>query len=304
MRARAGGVVAVGVLLGSAACVEPLDQGTRRMDAPRVLAVVATPAAAAPGAAVMYAAVVAAPAGPIATPAITWAHCTAPKPPTEDNVVTPPCVDDPFEWTPLGSGATVTAVMPADACRRFGPDTPPGGFRPRDPDASGGYYQPVRAELADAPVAFGLHRIACALGDAPPAVVRDYRARYRANQHPTIATLTVRRGGVELAPPTVAVGEHVDLVVTWPADAAEAYVAYDRRAVTIVDRREGLRVGWFTTAGALAADATGVAADDSATSTTGGRTAPNAAGLAPAWAVLHDDRGGVAVATLAIDVTP
>src|SRR5207253_227540 len=125
---------------------------------------------------------------------------------TEDNVVQPACIDNPDWSDPLGDGATVTATMPAAACATYGPDTPPGGFRPRDPDPSGGYYQPVRAALADAPLAFGLPRLA----------------------------------------------------------------------------------------GALAADATG--AGEVAW------TAPPTTGPVHAWAVLHDDRGGVATATLTLDV--
>lgn len=287
-----------------AGCVDALDQQTSRIDAPRILAVIPSPAEAAPGAAVEYAAVVATPEGPLTAPSLAWAHCLAPKPPTEDNVVAPACVDDPYELVPLGAGPTVTATMPADACARYGPDTPPGGYRPRDPDGSGGYYQPVRAALADAPIAFGLHRIACNLGDAPPAVVRDYRERYRANVHPTIASFALTRGGTVVDPARTAPGELLTLTVTWPAEAAEPYVSYDRGVVAIVDRRESLRVGWFATAGALAADATGIGASDLATSTAVTWTAPAAPGPAHLWAVLHDERGGVAVAAITVDVAP
>jgi hypothetical protein len=295
---------------GVPACVDSLDQQTSRIDGPRILAVIPTPAEAAPRATIDYTAVVATPDGPLAAAPLTWAHCVAPKPPTEDNVVAPPCLDDPFELIPLGTGLAVTATMPEDACARFGPDTPPGGFRPRDPDASGGYYQPVRTELPDtaAPIAFGLHRIACNLGDAPPAIVREYRDRYLANEHPTIAAFTVSRGGVPLDPArdAVAPGEALVLAVEWPAGAAEPYVSYDRRAVAIVERRESLRVGWFATAGALAADATGVADTDPATTTSVTWFAPEqgSATAAHLWAVLHDDRGGVAVGYLTIAVGP
>ena len=280
-----------------AACDPALPQQVSTIDAPRVIAVVATPAEAAPGAAVAYAAVVASPDGTAAAPAIAWAYCTDPKPPTEDNAVAVGCVAEPAALVPLGVGATAAATLPADACRSFGPDTPATGARPRDPDASGGYYQPVRAELAGAPLTFGLHRLACNLGDAPPSVVREYRDRYRANQHPTLATVALADGASAVAP-----GATVGLTATWPAATAEAYVVYDRVAVAIVARREALRVGWFATAGALAADATGVAADDPATATTVAWTAPTTPGVVHLWAVLHDDRGGVATATLDVTV--
>lgn len=293
---RRAATIALTGLAALAACDAALPQQVSTIDAPRVIAVVADPAEAAPGAAVTYAAVVASPDGTVAAPSIAWAYCTDPKPPTEDNVVAVGCVAEPAALIPIGDGATAATMLPVDACRRFGPDTPETGARPRDPDASGGYYQPVRVALDGAPLTFGLHRLACNLGDAPPAVVRDYRDRYRANQHPTLTTFALADGATE-----VAAGATVALTATWPAAAAEAYVSYDRVAVAIVARREALRVGWFATAGALAADATGVAADDPATATSVAWTAPTAPGVVHLWAVLHDDRGGVA--TAALDVT-
>ena len=281
---------------GLTGCVDELDQQVSRIDRPRVLAVIPTPAEAAPREAVTYAAVVAAPDGPVATPAIAWAYCTAPKPPTEDNVVPPGCVDDPAALVSLGDAPAMaaSATLPAEACATYGPDTPPGGFRPRDPDPSGGYYQPVRAGLDGAPLAFGLHRLACNLGDAPPAIVREYRERYVRNQHPVLTSLGVARAGAPADPAAIAAGEPLTLVATWPADATEPYVVYDRARAVLEDRVEVLRVGWFVTGGALAADATG-----------GGEvawTAPSTPGRVHAWAVLHDDRGGIAAASLAIDV--
>ncbi len=272
------------------ACVDPLDQQVSRIDGPRVLAVVAEPAEAAPRDVVSYAAVVASPDGPVTAPALAWAHCTAPKPPTEDNVVPPPCVDDPAALAPLGDGPTVTATMPAAACATYGPDTPLGGFRPRDPDPTGGYYQPVRVGLDGAPITFGLHRIACNLGDAPPAIVREYRERYRRNQHPTLSSLAVVRDGRAADPATIVAGETVTLVAAWPDGAAEPYVRYDRADAVLVDRVEVLRVSWFATAGGVAADATGTGEV--------AWTAPSTPGPVQLWAVLHDDRGGVATATL------
>lgn len=281
------------VALLAAACDPELPQQTSRIDAPRVLAVIATPAEAAPGAAVDYTAVVAAPDGAVAAPALAWSYCTAPKPPTEDNIVPAACVDDPAALVAIAA----TATLPTAACRTYGPDLGTTGARPRDPDPSGGYYQPVRVDLAGAPLTFGLHRLACNLADAPPAIVRDFRLRYRANLHPTLASLALADGATTVAP-----GATATLVATWPADAAEPYVIYDRAVVAVVDRREALRVGWFATDGALAADATGVAADDPATATTVTWTAPSMPGLVHLWAVLHDDRGGVATATIAVDV--
>lgn len=278
-------------IVALAACIDELPQQTSRIDAPRVIAVVADPAEAPPGAAVTYAAIVAAPDGP-RTDAVAWSYCTAPKPPTEDNIVPPACLDNPDWLVPLGAGASVTATIPADACRLYGPDTPPGGFRPRDPDPSGGYYQPVRAAYDGAPLAFGLHRLACNLADAPPAIVREFRERYPRNTHPSLASFRVLRDGAPIDPAALTAGEPLTLEATWPAAAVEPYVVYDRARVAVVPATETLRVGWFATAGALAADATG-----GTTAATVAWTAPTTAGPVHLWAVLHDERGGVATAT-------
>lgn len=295
MTARAA-IACASIALG--ACIDELPQQTSRIDAPRVLAIVAEPAEAAPGAAVGYAAIIATPDGPREA-AVAWSYCTAPKPPTEDNIVAAACIGDPAALAPLGDSATVAATLPADACRTHGPDTPPGGFRPRDPDPSGGYYQPVRAAQDGAPLAFGLHRLACDLADAPPAIVREYRERYAANTHPTLASFRVLRAGAPIDPATVAPGEALTLDATWPAAAAEPYVRYDRARVAIVPAIETLRVGWFATGGTLAADATGALTP---TSTAVTWIAPTTAGDVHLWAVLHDDRGGVAVAALTATV--
>ncbi|HEX2691338.1 MAG TPA: hypothetical protein VHN14_32215 [Kofleriaceae bacterium] len=94
----------------------------------------------------------------------------------------------------------------------FGPETPPGNFRPRDADATGGYYQPVRVDV-DGLLALGLSRITCKLATAPSAVAHEYDVSYVANQNPT------------LYPPvltSVAPSADVMLTASWSADSAEA----------------------------------------------------------------------------------
>lgn len=286
--------VVLGALTG---CATELPQQVSVIDAPRILAVIPEPAEAAPGTAVSYRVVAGGPEGPLSAPAVSWAYCTAPKPPTEDNVVPTACVDQASALVALGAGAMVAAILPSEACRIYGPDVPSTGARPRDPDASGGYYQPVRAELAAAPLTFGLHRLRCGLADAPPALAAEFRVRYRANLHPPTLALIVGDGGGVVAP-----GAVVEVRASWPAEAAERYVVYDRVGAAIVERREALRVAWFVTGGALAADATGVGAEDPATATAITWTAPSAPGPIHLWAVLTDARGGVATATVAVEV--
>jgi hypothetical protein len=272
-----------------AACDEPLDQRLAIIDQPRVLAVIAEPAEAKPGAMVTYAAVIASPDGPVADPP-SWAFCTAPKPPTEDNAVSTGCLDD-GALVVLGSAATVTGTLPADGCIRFGPDVPPGGFRPRDADASGGYYQPVRV-VADELLAFGLSRITCKLPTAPGEVAHAYDLGYVANANPMLEPIVLDRVPAE---------SDVTLDAAWPPTAAETYLYYDPRSQTLIERREAMRVSWFTTGGTITVDASAVGDDDDATSVSTTWHTP-AAGTAWIWFVLRDSRGGIAVQVRQITV--
>ena len=272
-----------------AACDDALDQRLAIIDAPRVLAVISTPAEARPGAQVSYEAIVASPDGPLAAPP-AWAFCTAPKPPTEDNVASVDCVDG-TGVIELGTAAVATGELPADGCLRFGPDTPPGGFRPRSPDATGGYYQPVRV-VADELLAIGLTRITCKLPTAPAEVARDYDLRYVANQAPVLEPLALA---------DVPADSDVTLTASWPASGVETYLYFDPTSQTLVERREGMRVSWFATGGTLAVDASAVDEDDAATSVSTTWRTP-AAGPAWVWIVLRDSRGGVAARAVPVTV--
>jgi len=277
------------LLLLLTACDSALDQRLAIIDEPRVLAVIAEPAEAKPRAMVTYTIVSASPDGALTTPP-TWAYCTSPKPPTEDNAVPVPCVAGEAV-VELGTGPQVTGTLPADGCLNYGPDTPPGGFRPRDADASGGYYQPVRAEL-EGLLAFGLSRITCKLPTAPAEAARQYDLEYLANANPILDP-------IELA--IVPADTDVILTATWPASSAETYLVFDTSAQQLIDRRESLRVSWFATGGALAVDATLVDENDPATTASTTWHTP-AAGPAFVWFVVRDSRGGIAARELAITV--
>jgi hypothetical protein len=90
-RLHALAVCALAAFAGFGGCNDALDQRLAIIDQPRVLAVIAEPAEAHPGDMVSYRAVVASPDGPVSDPP-AWAYCTAPKPPTEDNVVSADCL--------------------------------------------------------------------------------------------------------------------------------------------------------------------------------------------------------------------
>ncbi|HEX7837350.1 MAG TPA: hypothetical protein VF469_07805 [Kofleriaceae bacterium] len=278
--------------LSCSACDAALDQRLAIIDRTRVLAVIAEPAEARPGAPVTYTAVVAAPDGPV-TAGPAWAFCVAPKPPSEDNAVSDACLTPAAHLVALGTQPAVTAALPAEGCLDFGPETPPGNFRPRDADASGGFYQPIRADVAGE-VAFGLSRITCKLATAPGPVAHDYDLRYVANANPTLDPLALPR-----VPPDT----DVSLTASWPASAAETYLYYDPRSQTLVTRREAMRLSWFATGGRLTVDASAVGETDPATTVSTTWHTP-AAGPATLWLVLRDSRGGIASQTVAIDVAP
>ncbi len=276
------------LLMLLAGCEDALDQRLALVTQPRVLAVVSEPAEAKPGAMVTLSALVASPGGPLAEPP-AWAICIAPKPPTEDDAVAPGCLAD--QVTPLGTSATVTATIPADACTLFGPDVPPGGYRPRDPDPTGGFYQPVRAETPDAGIAFGFPRITCGLASAPGDVAHDYQTMYQANANPVLHPIALAQA---------AANSDVTLTATW--DEPESYLYYEPSSQSLVVRREGMRVSWFATAGTLPVDATAVAEDDPATSASTTWHTPAAPGPVWLWVVLRDSRGGIATQTIALTV--
>jgi len=284
-------------------CDDPLDQRLGLVDAPRVLAVIAQPAEAKPSAMIAYEAVIASPDGPLAI-APSWGYCTSPKPPTEDNAASTDCVGGDA-LIDLGTATTVMGALPAEGCIRFGPDVPPGGFRPRDPDASGGYYQPVRVASDDL-LAIGLSRIICNLPTAPFDAAARYRAEYVANANPVLDAIALEPSTPDpsapdpLAPARVPGSSNITLTATWPEASAEPYLYFDTEAQVLVDRREAMRVSWFATSGTLAEDASAVGETDAAVSaSTTWRT--QATGDAWIWIVLRDSRGGVA--TRAIHVT-
>ncbi len=208
---------------------------------------------------------------------------------------------------PLDEGATASALLPSDACQLFGselepqsPDRPPS--RPRDPDFTGGYYQPVIVGL-DGALSVGLQRLRCNLVGASLEDAQAFRARYVANRHPRVARLRVLQGGVERADPVIAAGSRSELVVEWASEDAEVYPVFDVVAQRLIDRREQLRVSWFASSGHLAEARTGP--DDlDALSARNEWIAPATSGPVHLWIVLRDERGGVDWRELDLVVAP
>jgi len=284
----------------AAACKPDLDERESRIDAPRIVAIVGEPPEAKPNAPVTYTAVVASPAGPVEGAPIAWALCATPKLLTENGTVSPECVRDGVRPVadPPPVGPVVTATTLADACALFGPDAPPGDFRPRDPDATGGYYQPLRASWGSR-TAFVRERISCNLANASADVTLEFNHRYVANRNPRLGPLSARVAGEPRALDRLPAGRDVELTVTWPAEDAESYVALDPATQSIAPRREAMRVSWYATAGSFESDRTGRtdAELDTFTNNVWSNGPAPASGPVHVWLVLRDSRGGSTYAT-------
>lgn len=218
---------------------------------------------------------------------------------------------------------------PSPAAPMPGEPTP----RPADPDSSGGYFQPVRARIgATDNYAVGLTRVSCGVASATVEQSLDYAKRYRPNENPELAEVVLDPDGSaqvlssdpELAP-TVSVGSTITLRASWadcPVTAScgdgicgaeedrincevdcltprgctgsEPYVNLDPLARAIVDRRESMRVSWFSTGGAFSAEVSGRSQEDAATPSSDNQwVVPDTPGSIPLWVIVRDDRGGV-----------
>lgn len=297
LRTRVTSLVAALVL---AACIPELGPRESLVDRPMVLAVRAEPPESKPGAAVTYEALVATPGGTLATIAGDWAFCATPKLLTENGAVSPACLADGI----VAIGETigpVQAVTPSNACFVFGPETSSADLRPRDPDTTGGFYQPIRVTVRTGDgasrVAFGFERLSCNLANAPADVVRDFAARYVANENPSLLPLEADLGGGVVGLDAIPRGAAVTLRASWPAEAAESYALFDPATQTVLTRRESLRASWFASAGSFDEDRTGRRGDEPETFTTNIWHAPDQPSITHLWVVLRDERGGTAFAS-------
>jgi hypothetical protein len=302
---------------GALGCEPTFDDRNSEVLERRVLAIRATPAQVKPSASVKLSALVVEPSGTLKKFALDWAFCKAPKPVAETNDVSALCLEYSGEQLDeLGRRATVTGTMPEDACRLFGPDVPPSmadepAGRPTDPDSTGSYFQPLRVLANSEPkpiVALGQVGLICGLPALTGEQLFEYQKRVRVNEHPAISSLLIDGDASqplsvddgETTPVSVKAGEQIKLRLTWPecsADAAcagaETYVYYDPLARRLVDRREAMRVSWFSGVGSFEDDHTGRREDETDSFSDGSWTAPAAPGLAHLWVVLRDSRGGV-----------
>ena len=304
MRCEAG--IRLAALVSFAWCVScrpTLDDRLWLVPRPQIIGLKAAPPEARPGMAVTFEVVALDPAGPADTSPTTWAFCSVPKPPAEANVVAPACLTPA---TPDATGNPVALMIPTDACALFGPDPPqpsPGAppTRPRDPDATGGYYQPLTIALAGS-LAVGLERVTCDLPAASLSVARQFLATYRPNQNPTIAGLQFLVEGTDVDPGAIPAGADVTLELSWSGGSAETFALFDQRSASVVEAQEDLTTSWYVTGGTLDRAATATS-DPAVLSATAIWTAPRASGTVQLAVLLRDSRGGMDVAEATLGVT-
>ncbi len=295
MRSRRQACVAYALLL-LPSCLAGDEPTPALVVEPQIIAVLSDPPEVEPGALARYQAIVAMPDGAPA-PSLTWSYCVTPRALTDNAAVAQTCARVP-ELPLAGANLLVEGAVPADACARFGPAVR-AGERPVDPDPTGGYYQPVRAQLATGQIAILRHRIRCPLANAPIAVAQDFAQRYRSNAAPVLATFAIDSAGVPIDSTSVPAGAKLSLRASLTADSAELYLAYDMEHARLVELSERLEVDWFVTAGSLSARTSSVEALSSHVRW----RAPAQAGPVRLWLVVRDDRGGIAAQTFELTIS-
>jgi len=270
----------------------------------RIIGVRADPAEAAPGDLVQYSGLVASPTGTMQADDLSWTLCNLRKPVAENTPVSQACLTSDLPQS--GQGAAVPIRTPSSACVNFGPLAPSSSketLRPSEPDATGGYYQPMRLDLGTDQAIFR-ERLHCDLAGASLAMSQEFRARTTVNQNPTLVSLSVLVGDTPVSLDSLPASQPIRLVATWSPDSPEIYPVFSSASQTIVDRREALWLSWFITAGRLDDSTTGRAEGDPDVSTENTWQSPADAGVVFLWLVLHDSRGGADGASYTLTIGP
>jgi hypothetical protein len=292
------------LLCALAACRPDFGLPVSVITEPRIVTVEATPPEGAPGDVVHLRAHVASPDG-VADAHGTFAFCTSPRPLTESNIVASDCLGPDGAATLIAENAEVVdATLPAEGCLRFGPETPPQKpgeppFRPRDPDVTGGYYQPVKVTVG-ALEAVALVRLRCNLPGASAQRSVEFTSHYVNNHAPTLEALEVLRDGAVLDPLQVPANATLTLRARWAPGTSEGYVVHDRTNDSLVDRREALRVSWYTTGGLVPIVTSGRGEGEEGLDTQTQWQTPGP-GRGTLWAVVRDSRGGNSVTVLSFE---
>ncbi len=277
----------------------------------------AIPAEAATGGFAMTALYVG-PTGPADASSVDWAICLLQNPLGDPDPIAPGCfVETSSDLAPLGRGGSVSGTIPTNACELFGPDSPPPppgqpAARPTDPDATGGFYLPVRARSDGDQWSAAPERIACQPSGLTLPVFTAFSNGYVVNENPAVAMLeridasgqarAIEPDAPNLAPSlTVSAGARSSLRVGWSAcpssptacSGAETYLFIDPTSKQIATGRESIVAAWYATGGTFDLDRVGREGTDLAFTADKGWTAPSSPGPVHLWVVLRDARGGV-----------
>jgi hypothetical protein len=296
-------LVLIGILCG---CQPNFGNPLSLVSDTRLLAVRGEPAEAIPGASVKLTPLVASPSGTVALPALDWSLCLQPLPSTENDVVNAACLQAGGTSAVASGDPAPTLTLPGNGCQLFGPDLPPQvagqpSPRPQAPDATGGYYQPLRIDLGKVS-SIALERIQCGAAGASMDLAEQFQMKYSPNRNPALTPLLAMVNGQAVALDQVARGARVTLVAGWTPESVESYPVVDALDQLLVEHREAMSVAWFASDGAFTDEETGRAENDSALSTSNTWMAPSIATKVYVWLVLHDSRGGQDFASYTIVV--
>jgi hypothetical protein len=272
-----------------AGCAPKMGNPASLITQQRIIGVRAEPAEAAPGDLVQYSSLVVSPSGTVEAQDLSWSLCNLRKPVAENTPVSQACLTDDLAQSAQGASASIQTPSRS------------GTLRPSDPDATGGYYQPLRLDLG-AEQAIFRERLSCGLAGASLAMSQEFRARYTANQNPTLASLSALADQTPVSLDALPASQRVRLVATWSPDSVESYPVFDSVSQTIADHREALWLSWFATAGSFDDSLTGGGEGDTATE--GTWQSPAEAEIVLLWLVLHDSRGGADFASYTLTVVP
>lgn len=288
-------------------CVPSVDEDPSLTHDGQVLGLQFLPAEAAPKDPSSVTALVASTEGSAGS--VRFDLCLARKALSDLGPVSPECINpkpDSESVVDLGRGEAVAFTVPADACRLFGPQRPsaepgqPPG-RPVDPDATGGFYQPVIAHADDA-VLGGL-RLDCGLPGGSQAQVAEYNKQYTANVNPELTSLEVRVGSgawsavaPEDEPLAVARGKSLTFRSKW--SKPESYLVLDSESRTLDSVDEVYLATFFSSAGGLAEHRKLLDSKHSVTTTWQATTR----GAVTFWIVVRDGRGGIGFARFDVEV--
>jgi hypothetical protein len=236
----------------------------------RVLGVQAEPPEAAPGDPIELTAWVVDTSG--AAVDVTWSACLLPS----NGLANNGCTDGSGNGLiGLGSGATISTVVPAVDAATLGP-----------PDATFGEYLPIVVHaVGGSDAVYAVYRLRTRVTAAPGCtLVPPYPAHCAPNANPTIASIDPLPD--DTAPIATHDGAIWALLVRYSGDSSEEY---EVPGSTNPDVFERLTTQWFATAGTFPDQSVG---GTGVQGFTVDRALPPPGGTFDLWAVGHDERGG------------